>query len=96
MTMNVNKLCLLLLLLLVVSSCKNVKHAPPQFTICTYLSTGKLFCADNTKDPKGEKIGNERDINQSDIVMSPEGFKDLYNYGFNLRKQLLNCEGGRR
>ena len=85
---NVRKLYLLLSLLLVVS-CK-AKYAPPPFTLCTYLESGKIYCA-NDAIPDLQN-GKEMDIKPSDIVMPPDSFDSFYKWGAGLRQKLIQCE----
>lgn len=85
---NVKKLFLTCLVLLV-ASCK-AKYAPPAFTLCTYLESGKIFCANNALPDM--KNGIEKDIKPSDIVMPPESFNSFYKWGSDLRAKLISCE----
>lgn len=80
-------------LVLLAASCK-AKHAPPPFTLCTYLETGKIFCANNAV-PSMEN-GIEKDIKPSDIVMPPESFNSFYKWGSDLRQKLITCENAPR
>lgn len=82
------KLCLIFLALLVVS-CK-AKYAPPAFTLCTYLESGKIYCVDNRLPEM--KDGKEMEIRPSDIVMPPESFKSFYKWGADIRQKLIECE----
>lgn len=88
MTKKEKLLCLPLLALLL-SSCR-VKHAPPAFTLCTYLESGSKYCVDN-RVPDMQN-GKEVPIVPGDIVMPPESFKSFFDWGTDLRKQLIQCE----
>lgn len=79
----------LILIALSVVSCR-VKHAPPAFTLCTYLESGKIYCANNAIPDL--QNGKEMDIKPSDIVMPPESFNSFYKWGADLRQKLIQCE----
>lgn len=75
--------------MLLAVSCR-AKYAPPPFVLCTYLESGKIYCAsDAIPDLKN---GKEMDIKPSDIVMSPDSFKSFYEWGSDLRQKLISCE----
>ena len=82
-----------LCLVLLASSCKG-PYIPPPITIGVYLNSGKVMDANNSIPSM--KSGLERDIKPSDIVISPENFDILYNYGANLRSKLIKCENSSR
>lgn len=82
------KLCLIFTMLLI-NSCK-APHPPPDFTLCTVLSTGLAYCANNAIPDL--KNGKEMAILPSDIVMPPESFKAFMDWGTDLRRDLIQCE----
>lgn len=90
--MKIEKKLYFLLFVLQLASCR-VAHGPPDFTLCAYLESGKIYCANNSIPDL--KNGKELDIKPSDIVMTPDNFKIFLNYGAKLREDLIRCENGR-
>jgi hypothetical protein len=80
---------LLILITLFIVSCR-APHSPPDFTLCTYLDSGKIYCSNNAIPDL--QNGKELDIKPSDIVMPPDSFHTFYRWGSDLRNKLIQCE----
>jgi hypothetical protein len=79
---------LLILLIATLFSCKNIKHAPPQIERCIHNDDNSAECADLRKKEKqytSKKLENY-------ICTSPSDEQIMFEYVFNLRKKLIECE----